>query len=162
MQERKTMRTTLAAAVAGVGVFLAAAPAWAHHSFAAEFDEKKVVRLLGTVTEMEWVNPHAVIHMTVKNPDGTVTSWALEGNTPNSLLRAGLTKKSLAPGTVIAVQGYMARSGDNKASASLIMLKDGRKLNIDGRDSEAVLGWLSSDEELWRKQLAAWAANQGN
>lgn len=149
------MRST----VAIIGLFLAAAPVWAHHSFAAEFDQNKVVRLIGTVTEMEWVNPHAVIHLAVKNPDGTVTNWAIEGNTPNSLLRAGLTKKSLEPGTPLAVQGYCAKSGDNKVSASAIMLKDGRKLSVGGQDANALLGWISSDEDLWKKQLSAWAAN---
>ena len=84
-----------------------------------------MVRLLGTVTEMEWVNPHAVIHLAVKNPDGTVTNWAIEGNTPNSLLRAGLTKKSLAPGTALAVQGYLAKSGEKKASASVMQARTG-------------------------------------
>ncbi|HLI84440.1 MAG TPA: DUF6152 family protein [Bryobacteraceae bacterium] len=142
----------------GFGICLSGVPAWAHHSFAAEFDTKKVVRLLGTVTEMEWVNPHAVIHLAVKNPDGTTTNWAIEGNTPNSLLRAGLTKKSLAAGTPIAVQGYRARSGDYKISASIMVLRDGRELNLQG-GSGAVLGWLSSDEALWKRQLAAWAAN---
>jgi len=146
-------------AFATISLFLAAAPVWAHHSFAAEFDQNKVVRLIGTVTEMEWVNPHAVIHLAVKNPDGTVTNWAIEGNTPNSLLRAGLTKKSLEPGTPLAVQGFCAKSGDNKVSASAILLKDGRKLAVGGQDANALVGWLASDEELWKKQLAAWAAN---
>jgi len=154
------MRTGLALAVAAVGLISAAAPASAHHSFAAEFDLKKTVRLLGTVTEMEWVNPHAVIHLAVKNADGTVTNWAIEGNTPNSLLRAGLTKRSLEPGTGLAVQGYMAKSGDNKVSASVMVLQDGRTLNVGSRDAGAVVGWLSSDEELWKRQLAAWAANK--
>ena len=153
------MRKGTAIAVAAICLLAGATSLWAHHSFAAEFDEKKIVRLLGTVTEMEWVNPHAVIHLAVKNADGTVTNWAIEGNTPNSLLRAGLTKKSLEPGTALAVQGYLAKSGDNKISASLMLLKDGRKLSVDGRDAGAVVGWLSSDEELWKRQLAAWAAN---
>jgi hypothetical protein len=152
------VRTKLMLAVAALGTILAA-PVWAHHSFAAEFDSKKVVRLIGTVTEMEWVNPHAVIHLAVKNADGTTTNWAIEGNTPNSLLRAGLTKKSLAPGTALAVQGYQAKSGANKISASMMLLRDGRKLAVGGGDTGAVLGWISSDEELWKRQLAAWAAN---
>ena len=152
------MQGKLTLAVCAIGIGLAA-PIWAHHSFAAEFDIKKVVRLLGTVTEMEWVNPHAVIHLAVKNADGTVTNWDIEGNTPNSLLRAGLTKKSLAPGTALAVQGYLAKSGENKASASVMLLKNGQKLEVGERDAGAVVGWLSADEELWKKQLAAWAAN---
>ena len=152
----------LALTIASLGALLAAAPVWAHHSFAAEFDQNKVVRLIGTVTEMEWVNPHAVIHLAVKNPDGTVTHWAIEGNTPNSLLRAGLTKRSLEPGTPLAVQGYLAKSGDNKVSASAILLRDGRTLAVGGQDAGAVLGWLASDEELWKRQLAAWAANSAH
>jgi hypothetical protein len=152
------MRTNLTMAVAAISMSLAT-PVRAHHSFAAEFDSKKVVRLIGTVTDMEWVNPHAVIHLAVKNADGTTTNWAIEGNTPNSLLRAGLTKKSLAPGTALAVQGYHAKSGENKISASVMLLKDGRKLAVGGGDTGTVLGWISSDEELWKRQLAAWAAN---
>jgi len=114
--------------VAGLGVLLAVAPAWAHHSFAAEFDEKKVVKLQGVVTEMEWVNPHAWIHIDVKNPDGTVTNWMIEGNTPNGLLRRGFTKSSLQPGTELLVEGYQAKDGTNKANGSSITFKDGRKL----------------------------------
>jgi hypothetical protein len=148
----------------GMSLVLAVAPVWGHHSFAAEFDQNKVVRLQGTVTEMEWVNPHAVIHLAVKSPDGTVVNWAIEGNTPNSLLRAGLTKKSLAPGTEILVQGYLSRSGENKASGSSILMKDGKQMSLgssaDGSPAgKSVLTWISSDEELWKRQLEALAAN---
>ena len=138
---------------------LAAIPLWAHHSFSAEFDQKKVVILQGTVIKMEWVNPHAYIHISVKGPDGTVTEWAIEGNTPNSLLRAGLTKKSLEAGTEIAVRGYLSKSGENVASGSSIIFKSGKKLSLGSERTEsgraAVLEWISSDEELWRRQIAA-------
>ncbi len=144
---------------------LAVAPVWAHHSFPAEFDQKQVVKLKGTVTEMEWVNPHAMIHLAVKNGDGTVTNWRIEGNTPNSLLRAGLTKKALQPGTEIVVVGYRARSGDHIASGSAIAFADGRKLALgSGGDpgGKALLDWVASDEELWKLQRAALIENGGN
>jgi len=142
---------------------LAAVPVSAHHSFAAEFDQNQVVTLMGTVTQMEWVNPHAMIHLAVKNSDGTVTDWRIEGNTPNSLLRAGLTKKTLEPGTELVVRGYRARSGDNIVSGSAILLKDGRKLALGSREGAGaapLLDWVASDEQLWVRQLALWAQNQ--
>jgi hypothetical protein len=127
------MNSTLTAAI---GMLLAGVPVWAHHSFAAEFDEKKVVKLHGTVTVMEWVNPHAWIHINVTNPDGTVTAWMIEGNTPNGLLRRGFTKHSLEPGTEIFVEGYRARSGDYKANGSSITFKDGKKLFLGSSHDE--------------------------
>jgi hypothetical protein len=152
------MKTNFSLALAGIGLVLVAAPLWPHHSFAAEFDRSQVVKLTGTVTKMEWVNPHAMIHVAVSNPDGSVTDWMIEGNTPNSLLRAGLTKKALEPGTAIVVVGYRARSGENIASGSAIGFKDGRKLALGSsgdQGGEALLNWIASDEELWRRQLAA-------
>ena len=131
------MKSTLKSALtAAIGMFLAGAPLWAHHSFAAEFDEKKSVKLHGVVTEMEWVNPHAWIHINVTNPDGTVTAWMIEGNTPNGLLRRGFTKRSLAPGTEVFVEGYRAKSGDNKANGSSITFKDGKKLFLGSSHDE--------------------------
>ena len=142
--------------------FLAVAPAWGHHSFAAEFDEKKVVRLHGIITEMEWVNPHVWLHLEVKDDSGKAIHWMIEGNTPNSLLRAGLTKRSISAGMEVVVQGYLSRTGENKASGSSILLKSGEKLSLGSSRGEAggaVLDWVSSDEELWRRQLAAARGN---
>jgi len=138
---------------------LSTVPAWAHHSFAAQFDQNKVVILQGTVTKMEWVNPHAFIHIAVKDPDGTVTNWAIEGNTPNSLLRVGITKKALEEGTEIAVRGYLSKSGEHVASGSSIIFKSGKKLSLGSERTEtnrdAVLEWISSDEDLWKRQIEA-------
>ena len=89
------MRKTFAVLVASAGLLMCAAPMWAHHAFAAEFDDKKPIKLHGVVTQWELVNPHSWIHMDVKNPDGTVTSWTIEGGSPNALFRLGFTKNSL-------------------------------------------------------------------
>lgn len=127
-----------AKAIVAVAVLFAAMPLWAHHSFAAEFDRGKVVNIEGTIVKMEWVNPHAWIHVAVKNPDGTSTTWMIEANTPNGLLRRGFTKQSLVEGTEVVVRGYQAKSGDNKANGSSMTFKDGKKL---------FLGSSSGDEE---------------
>jgi len=144
-----------------------AAPSWAHHSFSAEFDQSKVVILQGTVTKMEWVNPHAYLHLAVKSADGTITNWRIEGNTPNSLLRVGLTKKSLEPGTEVAVRGYRSRTGDNVASGSSIIFKNGSKMSLGSEggsagDKNALLEWISSDEEIWKIQIAELRLNNSD
>jgi len=142
------------------GAMLTTAQAWAHHSFAAQFDQHKIVILQGNVTRMEWVNPHAYIHIAVKGPDGVVTDWAIEGNTPNSLLRVGLTKNSLAEGTEVAVRGYLSKSGEHVASGSSIIFKSGKKLSLGSEHpgvthQDAVLEWISSDEDIWKRQIEA-------
>src|ERR687885_565878 len=124
------MRIKLVSLVAGAAFLMAAAavPALAHHSFAAEFDAKKPVKLQGTVTKMEWVNPHSWIHIDVKKPDGTVEKWMVEGGTPNTLLRRGLRKQDLPPGTVIKVEGFQAKDGGLRANGRNLTLPDGRAL----------------------------------
>jgi uncharacterized protein DUF6152 len=122
------MKKMLAVVITGVGLLSAAAPAIAHHAFAAEFDAKKPLQLRGTVTKMEWINPHAWIHVDVKKADGTIESWMIEGGTPNTLLRRGFTKNSLLPGTEIVVDGYQAKDGSHRANGRDLTLPDGKKL----------------------------------
>ena len=124
------MRTKLIVMTAGLALLLAGVPAWAHHAFAAEFDPNKPVKLKGTVTKVEWINPHAWIHIDVKNPDGTVSNWMIEGGSPNTLLRRGFTKLSLPVGTEIVVDGYQAKDESNKANGRDITFPDGRKLFV--------------------------------
>ena len=114
--------------IAVAGLFMSAAPVFAHHAFAAEFDAKRPVKLRGTVAKMEWINPHAWIHVDVKGEDGNVVSWMIEAGTPNTLFRRGFTKNSLAQGTEILVDGYQAKDGSNRANGRDVTFVDGRKL----------------------------------
>ena len=107
---------------------MASAAVQAHHSFAAEFDANQPVTLKGTVVRMDWINPHSWIHLDVKNTDGSVTRWMVEGGTPNTLVRRGFTKASLQPGTEITVEGFRAKNGANRANGADLILPDGRRL----------------------------------
>ncbi len=113
-------------------------PVLAHHSFAAEFDQNKTLRLEGTVVKFEWVNPHSWIHMDVINPQTKKHEiWRIEGGAPSALLRRGWNRNSLPEGTKIIIQGFASRDGDTRASAAEIGFPDGRQLSLGNPNTEA-------------------------
>src|SRR6266853_2241990 len=125
------MRITLSVVVAGVGLLLAV-PVWGHHGFGADFDVNKPLKLRGTVTKWELVNPHSWIRMDVTGPDGKLVNWMVEGGSPNSLFRLGFNKDSLPPGTEIVVEGYQAKDGTSRAVGAKLTFPDGRQLFLGG------------------------------
>lgn len=137
------MKTKLFLALAGAGVLVAASvPVVAHHAFGAEFDANRPVLLKGKVTKVEWVNPHAWIHLAVEK-DGKTEEWMVEGGTPNTLLRRGINRNSLTVGTEIVVDGYQSKDRSNRANGRDVTFPDGKKLFMgssgtgaprDGRD----------------------------
>jgi hypothetical protein len=138
------MRHYCIAIATGALLLLTGATMSAHHSFAAEFDANKPIQLKGTVVKVEWINPHTWIHIDVKDADGKTERWMIEGGTPNTLLRRGLTRDSLPEGTEIMVDGYRAKNGSNRANGRDVTFLDGRKLFMgssgtgaprDGRDA---------------------------
>jgi hypothetical protein len=112
----------------GVSLTLTVASASAHHAFSAEFDASKPVTLAGTITKMEWSNPHVWLFLDVKMPDGHVENWGIEAGAPNVLFRRGFTRKSLQAGTIVKVDGYRAKDGSHRANGRDLMLADGTKL----------------------------------
>lgn len=139
------MRTSRTVAAVGAALLVAAftVPAVAHHAFSAEFDANRPLHMEGVVVKMEWINPHAWVHMEVTNDDGSTTVWMVEGGTPNTLFRRGFTQDSLEIGTAIVVDGYQAKDGSNKMNGRDLTFPDGRKLFMgssgtgaprDGRD----------------------------
>ena len=137
-------RITCTAVVAGIVILAASIPLKGHHAFGAEFDPDAPIRLQGKVVKLEWVNPHAWIHIEIKKPDGTSEVWMVEGGTPNTLLRRGLTRDSLTYGTELIVDGYQTKDHSLKrANGRDVTFTDGRKMFMgssgtgapsDGRD----------------------------
>ena len=121
-------RMLVIAAFVGVALLSAVAPISAHHALVAEFNLATPITVRGTLTRMEWVNPHVWLHMDVKTPDGKTENWAFEAGTPNVLFRRGFTRKSLLPGTVIVIDGYQAKDGSRRANGRDITFEDGKKL----------------------------------
>ena len=111
-----------------VALVLATVPIVAHHAFSAEFDATKPVALRGTITKMEWINPHAWIHLDVTNEDGTVESWMIEAGPPGALVRRGWSRDSVVLGTEVLVEGYQALDGANRANGRDVTFPDGRRL----------------------------------
>jgi hypothetical protein len=133
--------------ITAAALLVAALPALAHHAFGGEFDPNRPILLKGKVVKVEWVNPHAWIHVEVTNPDGTKDVWMVEGGSPNSLLRRGVTKDSLKVGTEVIVDGYQARDYTLKrANGRNVTYPDGRKLFLASSAPDA------EDKDLDRKK----------
>jgi len=118
--------------VASAALLLAAVPVFAHHSFSAEFDQKKQVSLEGKVVMMEWVNPHSWLHIDVTTSDGKVERWKIEGGSPSVLFRKGWNRDSLPAGTKVKVIGFQAKDGSLRASSRDLQFPDGRKMDLGG------------------------------
>ena len=121
------MRTKWMSLLAG-GLVLAAVPGMAHHSFSAEYDRSKPISLKGTVTKVEWMNPHARFYVDVKDDGGKVTNWEFELGSPNGLMRQGWTRNSLKVGDVVSVNGSQAKDGSNLVNANNVLFENGKRV----------------------------------
>jgi len=130
-------RRLIVTAASVVFVLAAASRVMAHHAFSAEFDSDRPVKLKGTVVKLEWVNPHAWIHIEVLKEGGGTEEWMIEGGTPNTLIRRGLTKDALPIGTEVIVDGYQAKDRSTRANGRDITLADGRKLFLGSENTGA-------------------------
>jgi hypothetical protein len=127
------MKSRMTRLLVGLAMLMAAVPTFAHHSFSAGYDIDHPITLKGTLTNVEWVNPHGFIYIDVKNDDGTVDHWQIETGAPSSLLRRGLRKSDFPVGIEVIVKGYRARNGLHVANGRSITLPDGRKLYPGGQ-----------------------------
>lgn len=129
MNAKKLAGNVLGLTLGSVGLMLAGTVG-AHHAFSTEFDAKQPITLRGTISRVEWINPHAFIHLDVKGEDGTVVTWMIEAGSPNTLVRRGMTRDSIPTGTEVIVFGYRHRNGSNAANGRDVTLPDGRRLFI--------------------------------
>ena len=131
------MRVFVSLAAAAVMLLLTTPPASGHHSFAAEFDVNQPITLRGTLTKMEWINPHGWLHIDVKGPDGKVESWAIEAGAPNALIRRGLRQTDFPVGAEVVVEGFRAKNGTLKVNGNTVTFADGRNFFLGASDSPA-------------------------
>src|SRR5258705_1403088 len=128
----RTKQQVIAALGVALGITLTTGTLQAHHAFSAEFDVKKPITLKGTLVKWEMINPHSWFHVDVKDADGKVTTWMIEGGSPNQLIRMGVTKNSVPVGTELLIDAYMAKDGTNKAVGRDFTFNDGRRLFLGG------------------------------
>jgi hypothetical protein len=119
-----------------VTLLITALPVMAHHSFAAEYDNTKPLKVTGVVTRVEWQNPHIWFYVDVKDENGKVTNWAFSGGAPGQLMRRGITRDVIQPGIVVIVEGFYAKDGSNNGSGGRVTFADGRSVFTAGAEDK--------------------------